>query len=66
MPAGLQPNSPYTLFLIFILLLLATNPAAEQVLAFLDTALATTRQTVRNFRQGWETWNLHMTRVFSA
>lgn len=66
MPAGLQPKNPYTLFLIFVLLLLATNPVAEEKLALLKSALEATQNTVRTLRQGWENFHLQMTGLFST
>lgn len=60
MPIGLQPNSPYTLFLIFILLLLSVEPHAEARLAFLKTLLVNTQQTVRIFQSGWQEWQAKM------
>lgn len=66
MPIGLQPNSPYTLFLIFILLLLSVDPQAEAKLAFLKSFLLTTRETVRTLQSGWEGWHAAMSEYFST
>ncbi|MGB9802902.1 hypothetical protein [Desulfofundulus sp.] len=53
----LQPNSPFTLFLILILLLLSTRPNVEQQLAHLSSLLQATRQSVQIFRSGMETFH---------
>ncbi len=66
MSIGLQPNSPYTLFLIFILLLLSVDPKTEAKLAFLKSFLLTTRETVRIFHNGLESWHAAMSEYLSA
>ncbi len=64
MPSGLQPNNPYTLFLIFVLLLLSTNPGVDEKLAFLKTILLNTQQTVRSLQSGWQTWHNTMANFY--
>lgn len=66
MPIGLQPKSPYTLFLVFILLLLSVDPKAEAKLTFLRSFLLTTRETVRAFQSGWQGWHAAMSEYFST
>lgn len=64
MPTGLQPNNPFTLFLIFVLLLLSTNPGVEEKLAFLKSFLTTTQETLRTLQSGWQSWHNNMRRLF--
>ncbi|WP_027356169.1 hypothetical protein [Desulfofundulus thermocisternus] len=56
----LQPNNPFTLFLILILLILSTRPNAEQKLAQLVSLLTATQQSVQIFRSGIETFHAHL------
>ncbi|HHW43818.1 hypothetical protein GFC01_13350 [Desulfofundulus thermobenzoicus] len=51
----LQPYNPFTLFLIFILLVLSSQPNVEEKLSMLNSLLQTTRQSVRTFRSGMRT-----------
>ncbi|MBE3588257.1 MAG: hypothetical protein IMW93_06845 [Thermoanaerobacteraceae bacterium] len=51
----LQPYNPFTLFLIFILLVLSSQPNVEEKLSMLNSLLQTTRQSVRTFRSGMHT-----------
>ena len=66
MPIGLQPNSPYTLFLVFILLLLSVDPKAETKLSFFKSLTLTTRETVRAFQSGWEGWHAAVSEYLST
>lgn len=52
----LQPNNPYTLFLILILLILATNPYAEEKLEMLNTMVRNTQDSIRTFKAGFQTF----------
>ncbi len=54
---ALQPNNPFTLFLILILLILSTRPNVEQQLAQLTSLLHATQQSVQIFRSGMETFH---------
>jgi hypothetical protein len=46
--------SPYSLFLILVLLSLANNPRLVQKLNFLDQALQATRTSLNQFKEGLE------------
>jgi len=52
LPQSLQPNNPFTLFLILILLMLSTNPDFDGQLAFLNSLVQATQLSVRTFQNG--------------
>lgn len=52
MPQILQPDNPFTLFLILILLILATMPEVETHLMFLKSMLEAAQFSVRTFQTG--------------
>jgi hypothetical protein len=64
MSTGLQPNNPFTIFLIFILLLLSSSPGIQEKLAFLKSFLFTTQQTAHILQSGWQIWQAGMSRLF--
>ncbi|MBC7105125.1 MAG: hypothetical protein H5T97_04235 [Firmicutes bacterium] len=51
----LEPYNPYTLFLIFVLLLLASGRDSDQKLDFLGALLQATQTSVQSMRRGLET-----------
>jgi hypothetical protein len=51
----LEPYNPYTLFLIFILLLLASGHDCDRKLDFLSSLIQATQTSVRSLRRGLET-----------
>ncbi|HAG10372.1 MAG TPA: hypothetical protein DCK76_03075 [Desulfotomaculum sp.] len=52
MPQILQPDNPYTLFLILILLILSSMPETETHLIFLKSVLETAQFSARTFQTG--------------
>jgi len=58
MPAGIQPNNPFTLFLIFILLLLSTNSNSEKGLSFMKTILTGAQEASQNLENAWQLWQM--------
>ncbi|HAU30746.1 MAG: hypothetical protein XD78_1181 [Desulfotomaculum sp. 46_296] len=52
MPQIIQPDNPFTLFLILILLILATMPEVETHLMFLKSMLEAAQFSVRTFQTG--------------
>ena len=52
MPQILQPDNPFTLFLILILLILATMPEVETHLMFLKSVLEAAQFSVRTLQTG--------------
>jgi len=50
----IQPDNPFTLFLILILLILATMPETETHLTFLKSMLEAAQFSVRTFQTGME------------
>lgn len=57
MPSSLQPDNPFTLFLILVLLILSTNPKVEEHLAFLMSFIERTQLSVRSFKEGTESFH---------
>lgn len=51
----LEPYNPYTLFLIFVLLLLASGRDCEQKLNFLSSLIQATQTSVQSMRRGLQT-----------
>jgi len=52
LPQILQPDNPFTLFLILILLILATMPEVETHLMFLKSVLEAAQFSVRTLQTG--------------
>jgi len=52
LPQILQPDNPYTLFLILILLILSSMPETETHLMFLKSMLEAVQFSVRTFQTG--------------
>jgi len=52
LPQVLQPDNPFTLFLILILLILATMPETETNLMFLKSFLEAAQFSARTFQTG--------------
>ena len=65
MPQVLQPNNPFTLFLIVILLMLSTNPGFEEQLAFLKSLVQATQLSVRTFQNGLGNLHATMSQLFT-
>lgn len=51
----LEPYNPYTLFLILVLLLLASGRDCDQKLDFLGSLIQATQASVQSMRRGLET-----------
>lgn len=63
MPTGIQPNNPFTLFLIFILLLLSTNSNAEKGLNFVKIILEGAQKASLIIENAWQTWEMKVRRI---
>jgi hypothetical protein len=65
MPAGIQPNNPFTLFLIFILLLLSTNSNTDKGFNFVKTILKGAQNASLNMENAWQTWEMKVRQMAS-
>jgi len=63
MPAGIEPNNPFTLFLIFILLLLATNSDTQKGLNVVKTVFQGVLEASLNLENAWRTWEMKVSQI---